>query len=183
MKCNGCSWWHDLNSVGLTDWWHVTIEQEDIWVRADLISWGLVSARILRVLGIYLVWRVLFSSENIHMYPPPRRPTCLQDKKHRRADKALEGDEDDLDALLQKFALEVGSVSRGGVQASYAWLRWGIVAGRPVRSQQEWHGLLMCCCGGLQAAGAGVAALNVTGVAAFVPLSCAGIESECLACN
>lgn len=31
---------------------------------------------------------------------------ALQEKKERRADKKLQGDEDDLDALLEKFALE-----------------------------------------------------------------------------
>jgi hypothetical protein len=30
----------------------------------------------------------------------------LQEKKERRADNKLQGDEDDIDALLQKFALE-----------------------------------------------------------------------------
>jgi hypothetical protein len=39
----------------------------------------------------------------------------LQDKKHRRADKRLEGDEDDIDALLQKFAIEVWGLGLDGV--------------------------------------------------------------------
>lgn len=37
----------------------------------------------------------------------------LQDKKNRRADKRLEGDEDDIDALLQKFAIEVWGLGLG----------------------------------------------------------------------
>jgi hypothetical protein len=61
---------------------------------------------------------------DIPTHPHTEFTHTSQDKKNRRADKRLEGDEDDIDALLQKFALEVRAAWVAAAAPTYCAVLW-----------------------------------------------------------